>query len=81
MPFDPFLGEGSPTKIDYRKKATLILTLLLEDLVSCIQCEAINSGVPIPVCCPKAIRKSFFRTGLRHEMMVLLCDLCHGSPS
>ena len=27
----PFLGEGSPTKIDYRKKGTLILTLL-EDL-------------------------------------------------
>ena len=30
----PFLGEGSPTKIDYRKKSgTLILTSLLEDLV------------------------------------------------
>ena len=29
----PFLGEGSPTKIDYRKKGTLILTSLLEDLV------------------------------------------------
>ena len=28
-----FLGEGSPTKIDYRKKGTLILTSLLEDLV------------------------------------------------
>ena len=28
----PFLGEGSPTKIDYRKKGTLILTSLLEDL-------------------------------------------------
>ena len=25
-------GEGSPTKIDYRKKGTLILTPLLEDL-------------------------------------------------
>ena len=32
MPFYPFLGEGSPTKIDYRKKGTLILTSLLEDL-------------------------------------------------
>ena len=30
----PFLGEGSPTKIDYRKKGTLILTTLLEDLDS-----------------------------------------------
>ena len=28
----PFLGEGSPAKIDHRKKATLILTSLLEDL-------------------------------------------------
>ena len=27
------LGEGSPTKINYRKKGTLILTSLLEDLV------------------------------------------------
>ena len=26
-------GEGSPTKIDYRKKDTLVLTSLLEDLV------------------------------------------------
>ena len=30
-----FFGwEGSPTKIDYRKKGTLILTSLLEDLVN-----------------------------------------------
>ena len=34
----PFLGEGSPTKIDYRKRGTLILTSLLEDL------EAQKSG-------------------------------------
>ena len=32
MPFYSSLGEGSPTKIDYRKKGTLILTSLLEDL-------------------------------------------------
>ena len=32
MPFCPFLGEASPTEIDYRKKGTLILTSLLEDL-------------------------------------------------
>ena len=34
MPFlTPFLGEGSPTKIDYRKKVgTLILSSPLEDL-------------------------------------------------
>ena len=30
--FYSFFGEGSPTKIDYRKKASLILTSLLEDL-------------------------------------------------
>ena len=28
-----FFGEGSPTKIDYRKQGTLILTSLLEDLL------------------------------------------------
>ena len=33
VPFCRFLGEGSPTKIDYRKKGALILTSLLEDLV------------------------------------------------
>ena len=27
------MGEGSPTKIDYRQKGTLILTFLLEDVV------------------------------------------------
>ena len=32
MPLYPFLGEGPPTKIDYRKKGTFILTSLLEDL-------------------------------------------------
>ena len=32
MPFYPLLGEGSPTKIDYSKKGTLILASLLEDL-------------------------------------------------
>ena len=33
MPCYPFFGEGSPTKIDYRKMGTLILTSLLEDPV------------------------------------------------
>ena len=31
-PFCPYLAEGSPGKIDYRKKGTLILTSLMEDL-------------------------------------------------
>ena len=35
MPFcQLFWGEGSPTKIDYRRKGALILTSLLEDLVA-----------------------------------------------
>ena len=33
MPFYPFLGEGSPTKINYRKMGALVQTSLLEDLV------------------------------------------------
>ena len=32
MPFYLFFGEGSTTKIDYRRKGTLILSSLLEDL-------------------------------------------------
>ena len=31
MPVYPFLGD--PTKIDYKKKGTLILSSLLEDLI------------------------------------------------
>ena len=35
MPFStPVLGEGSPTKTDYRKKGALIQTSLLQDLVT-----------------------------------------------
>ena len=34
VPFHPLLGEGSPTKIDYRKKGALFLTSLLEDLAN-----------------------------------------------
>ena len=33
LPFSPLFGEGSPTKIDYRKKGTLNLISLLENLV------------------------------------------------
>ena len=32
VPFYTFLGEGSPTKVDYRQKGTLILASLLEEL-------------------------------------------------
>ena len=39
----PFLGKGSPTRIDYRKKGTLILTSLLEDLAFIVR------GVPLSI--------------------------------
>ena len=42
MPFYTFLEEGSPTKIDYRKKGTLVLTSLLEDLDDQLAAECIN---------------------------------------
>ena len=32
VPFYPFFGGCSPTKIDYRKNGTLVLSSLLEDL-------------------------------------------------
>ena len=46
MPFYRFFfgWEGSPTKIDYRKKGALIITSLLEDLVvllSTVLCESV----------------------------------------
>ena len=37
--FYPFLRESSPTKIDYCKKGTLILTSLLEDLALNWSCD------------------------------------------
>ena len=50
MPFYPFLGEGSPTKIDYRKKGTLILTPLLEDLGKCISTVLMTMMVSCAYC-------------------------------
>ena len=60
--FYPSLGEGSPTKIDYRKKGTLILTSLLEDLVP-VSVESESSAIrlrsrsPFPL--PGAIPRLF----------------------
>ena len=50
MPFYPVLGEGSPTKIDYTKNGRLILTSLLENLVtqSCIKLKPWH-GQPLVV--------------------------------
>ena len=51
-PFSPtfFLGKGSPTKIDHRKKGSLVLASLLEDLA--------KRKTPLLECPPKK-RKSF----------------------
>ena len=37
MPFCPFLGEGAPTKIGYRKKVGTLILTSLEDLVGGFQ--------------------------------------------
>ena len=55
-----FGWEGSPTKIDYRKKGTLILTTLLEDLVhlygqSPSRCARIHGCAPFKVMYPACI--------------------------
>ena len=49
MSFYPFLGEGSPTKIDYRKKGTLILTSLLENLEGLGRAGFLVASVQVPV--------------------------------
>ena len=52
VPFYPFFGEGSPSKIDYRKTGTLILTSLLEDLGEVLSesrvffCRGSLAGIP-----------------------------------
>ena len=47
MPFTPFFWEGSPAKIDYRNKGTLVQTSLLEDLeVFCCFLVALVAGFP-----------------------------------
>ena len=51
VPFYPFLGEGSPSKIDYRKKGTLILTSLLEDLGMFQTIERGHMGTPVGFHC------------------------------
>ena len=46
VPFYPFCGEGSPTKIDYRKKGALILTSLPEDLVLFVCLQSFHGMIP-----------------------------------
>ena len=43
-----FVWEGSPSKIDYGRKGTLILSSLLEDLVKV--CYAHGPSLPTPAC-------------------------------
>ena len=40
-----FLAEGFPTKIDYRRKGTLILTYLLEDLANLSRWVQLTCGI------------------------------------
>ena len=52
----PFLGEGSAPKIDHRKKGTLILTSLLEDLglLTCPNTQVFPPGLQEFKASPKA---------------------------
>ena len=45
VPFCPFLGEGSPTKIDCKEKGTLIRTSLPEDLSNFVSSRIISGGL------------------------------------
>ena len=62
VPFYPFVGEGSPTKIDYKKKGTLILTSLLEDLEDkgAWGCSKVHGG-PVLFLAHGAVCKLWFR--------------------
>ena len=51
----PCLGEGSPTKIDYRKNGTLSLASLLEDLVWCLHLHCQFIRVPLCTACALAL--------------------------
>ena len=64
VPFYPFLGEGSPTQIDYITKGTLILTSLLEDLASL----ALNGQTPDGDLPPGA-QRSTWRRGHCHAQV------------
>ena len=65
----PFFGEGSHTKIDYRKKGTLLLTSLLEDLGGLFQGKPPGKATilagPIPKNGPTGATAFVSRTGLR----------------
>ena len=64
MPYYPFLGEGSPTKVDYRKKGALIPTSPLEDLVA-LRCSSL----------PGYARPIADRSGWRGEF-----EVCRDAP-
>ena len=44
----PFLGEGPPTKIDYRKKGALILTSSREDRVTKVEPDTSGKLTTVP---------------------------------
>ena len=65
LPFDSFLGEGSPNKIDYRqKRGTLTRTSLLEDLVCFRQVACSTPEPPNPDVLPGQNAGSKWSRGL-----------------
>ena len=62
-----FFGEGSPTKIDKRKKGTLILTSLLEDLG--ISKVAGSIFVLVPHSPPRLPAATTARRGPQHPLV------------
>ena len=60
VPFYPFLGGGSPTQIDYRKKGTFIVTSLLEDLELASEPDAkLGFAMPFGDWASEACRSNF----------------------
>ena len=74
MPFyQLFWGEGSPTKIDYGKKGTLILTSLLEDLAIFGPLFSTRGGPTAKLTISHAAPPGLLRGGLLHELLCLRC--------
>ena len=77
VPFSPFLGERSPTKIDYRKKGTLMLTSLLEDLAQFLAANHSNKATDSD--CPSGSTNLFNYSIQQHQkeahsiVLIVLC--------
>ena len=77
-----FLGEGSPTKIDYRKRHTRILTCLLEDLGAAADAHYIPPCVTRPAVSSRAPAAHAFVTHLTFRKLAgRACPLVAQSDS